>query len=123
MANRPGRVKALIARNVAEICQMELKNPHIGLVSVNEVKVSDDYSYCKVFVTFLGAKYPYQALEELKKTEGFVRSSLAKKMDLYKVPRIVFVYDESYDRAARIEEALALEAEELESLKKDNGED
>jgi ribosome-binding factor A len=44
-------------------------------------------------------------------------------MDLYKVPRIVFVYDESYDRAARIEEALALEAEELESLKKDNGED
>ncbi len=123
MANRPGRVKALIARNVAEICQMELKNPHIGLVSVNEVKVSDDYSYCKVFVTFLGAKYPHQALEELKKTEGFVRSSLAKKMDLYKVPRIVFVYDESYDRAARIEEALALEAEELESLKKDNGED
>ena len=123
MANRPGRVKALIARNVAEICQMELKNPHIGLVSVNEVKVSDDYSYCKVFVTVLGAKYPYQALEELKKTEGFVRSSLAKKMDLYKVPRIVFVYDESYDRAQRIEDALALEAEELEALKKDNGED
>lgn len=118
MAQRQGRIKALITRNISEICQMELKNPHIGMVCVNEVKVSDDYSLAKVYVTFLGAKYPKQALEELKKTEGYVRSSLAKKMDLYKVPSICFIYDESYDRADRIEKALAKEEADIEKLKK-----
>jgi ribosome-binding factor A len=117
MANRQGRVKALLGKNIAEICQREIKNPCIRLISVNEVKVSDDYSYAKVYVTFFGAKYPHQRIEELKKLEGYVRSSLSKKMDLYKVPQIEFIYDESYDRADRIEELLALEEEELASLK------
>ncbi|MCF0112694.1 MAG: ribosome-binding factor A, partial [Bacilli bacterium] len=53
MANRPGRVKAIIARNIADIVHNELKKKGLGLISVNEVLVSDDYSYAKVFVSFL----------------------------------------------------------------------
>lgn len=118
MANRPGRVKALIGKNISDILTFELKNPHIGMLSVNEVVVNSDYSLAKVYVSFIGAKYPKQNLEELERCKGVVRSSLAKKMDIYKVPEIVFILDEQYDKAASLDAALAREEEQLKKTKK-----
>ena len=116
MADRHNRVKALIARNISDIVAFELKNPKVGFVTVNEVEVYDDLSGAKVYVSFLDTKYPRQKIAELKKSEGFVRSSLAKRMDIYKVPRITFLYDESAEQASRIEAALAKEAEDLKAF-------
>lgn len=116
MASRQGRVKSSIARYIAEIVRSEIKKPSIGLVSVNEVIVSDDYSYATVYVSFLDPKYPHQRLEELKKTEGFVRSSLAKKLSIYKVPKVSFVLDEAAERARKLDEALAKEEKDLAAL-------
>jgi len=118
MAFRAGRIKSVISRDIADIVRSELKNPKLGLVCVNEVDINDDYSRALVYVSFLGAKYPKQAFEELKKTTGYVRSSLAKKLDIYKVPEIVFVYDDSFDRAEKIENLLASEEEAIKNAKK-----
>ena len=111
MADRSGRLKSLIARNISEIVNRELKKPSIGMVSVNAVKVSPDYSEAKVYVSFLEGNYPHQRLEALKATEGYVRTSLAKKLDVYKVPKIHFFLDESLETALRIDEALRKEEE------------
>lgn len=116
MADRHNRVKALIERNIRDIVSLELKNPKIGFVVVNDVEVYDDFSGAKVYVSILGTKYPRQKMAELEKCAGFVRSSLAKKMDIYKVPKIFFVYDESAEKAAKLEAALAKEEEELEAF-------
>lgn len=116
MANRPGRIKSMISRNIADIVHTELKKSSIGLVSVNDVRVSDDYSYATVYVNFLPNTFPHQKIAELQKTEGFVRSSLAKKMDIYKVPKVRFVLDETSSSAARIDEALAKEEKDLSQL-------
>lgn len=116
MADRKGRVKALIARNISDILTFELKNPHIGMPSVNEVDVNDDYSYAKVYVSFIGAKYPKQNLEELNRCKGVVRSSLAKKMDLWKVPELIFIYDDQFEKAASLEKALKKEEEDLSKM-------
>jgi ribosome-binding factor A len=118
MANRQGRVKALIQKNISDILTFELKNSHVGLPSVNEVVVNDDYSVAKVYVSFIGAKYPRQNLIELNRCKGFVRSSLAKKMDIYKVPELVFIYDEQFEKAARLDEALKREEKNIEDAKK-----
>ena len=116
MADKTNRIRSIIEKNVRDILQFELKDPKVGMVCPSEFVFARDNSEVKVFVSFLGTKYTHQAFEELKKSEGFVRSSLAKKVDLYKVPKIVFVYDESYERAARLEEALRREEEQLESM-------
>ncbi|MCH3910132.1 MAG: 30S ribosome-binding factor RbfA [Bacilli bacterium] len=118
MANRSGRVKALIGKNISDILAFELKNPHIGMVSVNEVVVNSDYSLAKVYVSFLGSKYPLQNLDELNRCKGVVRSFLAKKMDLWKVPDIVFIYDERFNRAESLEKALAKEEDDINKAKK-----
>ena len=116
MADRHQRVKALIERNIRDIVAFEIKNPKIGFVVVNDVEVYDDLSGAKVYVSFLDTKYGRQKAAELNKCSGFVRSSLAKKMDIYKVPKIFFIYDETMEKAARIDEALAKEEEELAAL-------
>jgi ribosome-binding factor A len=118
MANRQGRIKALIGKDISDILTFELKNPHIGMVSVNEVVVNSDNSLAKVYVSFLGAKYPKQNLEELQRCKGVVRSSLAKKLDIYKVPDILFLLDESFDRSASLDAALQKEEADLASIKK-----
>ncbi len=116
MADRHNRIKALIGRNIADIVQFEMKKESVGLVSVNEVVVYDDLSQANVFVSFLDPRNRKNRLEELQRTEGFVRSSLAKKLDIYKVPRIRFFLDESTERARRLDEALEREAAQLEGL-------
>jgi len=120
MADRKLRIQSLIGKNLSEIIQFEVKNPKIGFCTVSEVEVSSDFSYAKVYVTFLGAKYPKQNLEELNKVKGFVRSSLAKKMDIRKTPEISFYLDETYERSERINELLKKEASEIEAMKKNN---
>lgn len=118
MADRTQRIQSIIGKNISEIIQFELKNPKIGFCTVSEVWVSSDFSYARVYVSFLGAKYPKQNLEELNKTRGYVRSSLAKKIDIRKTPEITFYLDESFQKAERLEEVLRKEKEQIDKMKR-----
>lgn len=118
MADRTQRIQSIIGKNITEIIQFELKNPRIGFCTVNEVWVSSDFSYARVYVSFLGAKYPKQNLEELNKTRGYVRSSLANKIDIRKTPEITFYLDETYAKMDRLDEVLKKESQQLEKMKK-----
>ena len=118
MADRTQRIQSIIGKNISEIIQFELKNPRIGFCTVSEVWVSSDFSYARVYVTFLGAKYPKQNLEELNKTRGYVRSSLAKKIDIRKTPEITFYLDETYEKMNRLDEVLKKESQQLQKMKK-----
>lgn len=106
MADRTQRIQSVIGKNITEIIQFEVKNPHIGFVTIQEVKVSTDFSYAKVYVSFLGSKNPHENLQALNKCKGFIRSSLAKKLDIRKTPEITFVLDDSYEKAEHLEELI-----------------
>lgn len=118
MALRNGRIKAVIAKDIADIVMKEIKNPKIGLVSINEVVVNSDYSEARVYVTFFSSGHEGTSLAELKKSEGFVRSRLASRLDLYKAPKVTFLYDDSFKKADRLEEALKKEESDLKKLNK-----
>ncbi len=118
MANRTLRIKSLIARNLMDILTFELKNKSLGLPSVNEVEINSDNSLAKVYVSFLGAPHPKKNLEELNRCKGYIRSSLAKKMDVYKVPDLLFVYDDRFEEAERLDAILKKEGEDIEKAKK-----
>lgn len=118
MANRNERVHALIQKNISEIIQFELKNSTVGFVSVTETIVNKDNSFAKVYVSFLGKGDKNKRLEALDHCKGFIRSELAKRLDIYKVPEIAFILDETFDRAMKLEESLAREKEHIEHKKK-----
>lgn len=106
MANKEERIATIIRKNLAEIIQMELKNPRLGFLSIPEVKVSKDISYAKIYVSFFFEKDIKEGLEILEHSKGYIRSSLAKKMDTRRCPELIFVLDEGYKREERINELL-----------------
>lgn len=106
MANKQERIATIIRKNIAEIIQFEIKDPKLGFVSIPEVKVSKDFSYATVYVSFLKEEDEKPSMEVLNKAKGYIRSELASKLDIRRVPEIRFVVDDGYKREARIEELL-----------------
>lgn len=110
------KTKSLIARAVRDIVSYEIKNENVGFMTITDVEVSSDHSYCKIYVSFLNnAK---NSIETLNRARGFVRSSLAKKLNFRRVPEIMFVLDDSYEKQARLESLLNKEKEEIDTLNK-----
>lgn len=106
MANKKERIQALIQKNISDIILFEIKNPLMKLVTVNYVDVSNDHSHAKVYISHLEKSKEREALEVLNKLKGAIRSSLAKKMDLYRIPDLKFEIDDTYDKGEHIENLL-----------------
>ena len=83
----------------------EVKNPILKNVVVNAVKITNDLSFAKVYFTCFD-KNINDVLKELKESSGFLRSELAKKVDIRHIPSLTFIYDESLEYAKRIEEKI-----------------
>ena len=62
MANKQERIATIIRKNIAEIIQFQVKDPHLGFVSIPEVKVSKDFSYATVYVSFFKDVSSYELL-------------------------------------------------------------
>ncbi len=106
MANKQERIASIIRKNIAEIIQFEIKDPHLGFVSIPEVKVSKDFSYATVYVSFFKDEDINPSLEVLNKAKGFIRTELSKKLDTRRVPEIRFLLDDGYKKEERITELL-----------------
>lgn len=106
MANKQERIATVIRKNIADIIQFELHNPHLGFVTIPEVRVSKDLSYAKVYVSFIKKEEVGEGLKTLEHSKGFIRSSLAKKMDTRRIPELIFVLDDGFQREERISELL-----------------
>lgn len=94
---RSSRVAAELKKELSFILMRELKDPRVGMVTVNDVEVSRDLSFAKVFISFLDEQPEKveQSLAILNKASGFIRSKVGAAMRLRIVPSIRFVYDNS----------------------------
>ena len=99
---RPQRLGDLIQREVSELLRLELRDPRVGMLTVTSVDVSPDLSHAKVFFTLLDKEKLPETLAGLKRSAGFLRSQLARRIKLYTTPELRFVYDESVERGDRL---------------------
>lgn len=105
--NRFERINEEYRREISNIIDNKLKNPNVtGLISVTKVKVTQDLKYAKVYVSILNSKNIKDTLAGLKKSSGFVRSELARTVNLRNTPEIIFELDESLEYGARIDSIL-----------------
>lgn len=105
--NRMGRIDEEFKKEISNIIAYDLKNPNItGMISVTKVNVTNDLKYAKVFVSILNSKNIKETLAGLKKSSGFVRSELAKRVNLRNTPEIIFELDDSIEYGARIDTIL-----------------
>lgn len=105
--NRLGRIDEEYKKEISQIISYQLKNPNVtGLISVTKVKVTNDLKYAKVYVSILNSKNLKETMEGLKKSSGFIRSELARKINLRNTPEILFELDDSLEYGAKIDSIL-----------------
>jgi ribosome-binding factor A len=91
------RVNGEVQKVLAEAIRGELKDPRISpLTSVVDVYVAPDLKTCKVWVSVLGGEKEREDTRKgLKSAEGFLRSKLARVINLRNTPELIFIMDES----------------------------
>lgn len=105
-SGRDLRVADFIRDELAAIIQREMRDPRVGIVNVNEVKVSRDRSYADVYVSSLqtdGAEARAELISVLNKAAGFFRSELAKRHRMRTTPKIRIHYDELIESGPKLE--------------------
>lgn len=106
-SSRMNKIDEELRKEIGSIISLELKNPHLtGLISVTKVKTTPDLRFAKVYVSMINEKSKKQNLAILKQSSGYIRSAIAKKINLRTTPELVFEFDESLEYGSKIDEIL-----------------
>lgn len=104
---RLNRINEELRKELSSILAYDLKNPNItGMLSVTKVKITPDFKYAKVYVSILNSKNIDKTMQGLKESAGFIRSKIAKTINLRITPELVFEIDDSLEYGARIDNIL-----------------
>ena len=103
--NRSLRVADQIQRDVALLIR-ELKDPRLGMVTINSVDVTPDYAHAQVYFSVLMTE-PEACTTALNEAAGFLRNGLFKKLAIHTVPTLHFHFDKTTERAADLSALIA----------------
>ena len=99
------RINAQVQRELSEIIRTEVKDPRLAaaMVSVVSVEVTPDLKYCKAYISVLGDEKSQQdTIRGLKSAEGYIRTMLAKSINLRNTPQITFILDQSIEYGVKM---------------------
>ena len=113
--DRTERIGAEMRRELAAILRDEVRDPRLQQVTIQEVRVSRDLSWAKIFFTCFPLDVASQGQAKLLNgpLSGFLRAQLARRMLLRIIPQLHFEHDESI---ARGEHLTSLIDEAMESV-------
>jgi len=101
---RSDRIGDLLIEVISDLLRKEIRDPRIGAVTLTGAKVSKDLRQARIYFNVLGRpEQQKDVLAGLKSATGFIRTKVAKQLNLRFVPAIEFIYDETEDEAQRIE--------------------
>ena len=107
---RTDKLDSILLREISTIVSREINDPKLGFPTVTEVDVAPDLRTAKVYVSFLGKNYKKRdGIEALRRAKGHIKSELAKRIRIRKIPDLTFEVDDTLDRAERIEQILSKE--------------
>lgn len=105
---RVDKIDSILMRELSMIISQELNDPKLGFPTVTEVDVAPDFTSAKVYVSFLGKNYKKRdGIDTLRRAKGHIKSELAKRVRMRRIPDLTFIVDDSLDKADRIEELLS----------------
>lgn len=111
------RINGEVQRVLAEIIRGEIKDPRIApMTSVVAVEVAPDLKTCKAWISVLGDEHAQaDTLAGLRSAEGYIRSLLAKKINLRNTPQVTFIQDQSIaygvDMSKKIDDVISRDQE------------
>ena len=98
------RVNDSVMQEISLIVR-EVKDPRVGMITVTAAEVSGDLKYAKIYFSAFDADVK-ETLQGLRSASGFIRSQLARRLNLRATPELTFVYDDSVSHGAHIAQVL-----------------
>lgn len=112
-SGRMRRVDEAIRQVLGDAVTGELKDPRVGFVTVTDVRTSADLRHARVYVSVLGEHggasdedQREATLDGLRSAHGYLQGRLAAELRLKRTPTLQFAYDDTTDRALRVDELL-----------------
>jgi ribosome-binding factor A len=106
-SRRPEQVADQVRMTVGELLLRQLHDPRIGFTTVTAVKMSPDLRFARIYVSVYGGdEARKKTLEGLHAAAGFIRRELGRQLKLRYTPEVTFVYDESVEYGAHIEDVI-----------------
>ncbi|QUH26327.1 30S ribosome-binding factor RbfA [Serpentinicella alkaliphila] len=98
---RVNRLNEEMKKYISHVVRNELKDPRVAMMTtITEVDVTRDLRYATVFVSVLGKqKEKEDTMEALKKSSGFIRREIGKRIKIRYIPEILFKLDESIEKS------------------------
>ena len=113
---RPERVADILREEISQIVGYELEDPRLTMVTVTDVRLSDNLRDAQVFVTVAGNEEEHRlALTALRHAAPFVRKQLSLSLNLPRTPEIHFVRDTVEEHGERVDRLLQELAQEQKS--------
>ena len=109
-SNRPEKVADLLKREISLILTQEVKDPRLQNINITAVKVTDDIGIAYIYFTVIGKSIrkidSNIESKTLTKLAGMIRSKLSKIIEMRRVPKLIFKFDESVEYSENIENLL-----------------
>ncbi len=106
------RVDESIRQVIGEALASDLKDPRVGFVTVTDVKTSADLSHARVFVSVLGEAHTREeTMQGLRSAHGYLQRRIGGELHLKRTPTLDFSYDDTTDRAMRVDALIDAETE------------
>lgn len=110
---RTDRIADQMQRDLAELIRSSLKDPRIGMITVNSVDVARDLGYADVYVTLLtvddldaDSEQVKQTIKILNGAAGFLRTELGRLIKLRMIPQLRFHFDASVKRGRQLDQLI-----------------
>lgn len=101
---RATRIAERIREDLSEILLMESSDPRLHGITITAINVDRELSYAEIYVCALeGEQRSREIIAGLEHAQGFLRSELARRMELRVFPRLRFHWDPTFERAEIIE--------------------
>jgi len=124
--SRTSRLSEQIQRELAQMIQFDMKDPRLGMVTLNHVKVAKDLGYADIYFTVMGARGETDA-DIRRQTEtilndaaGYLRTELAHILTTRITPHLRFHYDETLDRGMHLTSLIRQATDEDKSRHEDD---
>ena len=106
----PGRMRRVdeaMREVLSEVITSEVKDPRVGFVTVTAVNTSTDLRHARVHVSVLGDEGRRKlSMKALESAHGFLQRRVAAQLRLKHTPQLTIVYDDTAERADRLERLL-----------------
>ncbi len=103
---RKKRIEKELLKLISNTLEFKIRDKRLAFVSVTAVKISEDLAYAKIYYSTLSKAKIKDVEKGLSKAGGFIKNEIAKAKILRTIPELRFFYDDTQDKAERIEEIL-----------------